>query len=100
MTATYRGAGINGYIYQLLRHLPDADATMDYVAYLYDRSFEAGAGLTVQASAWDTRFPAGAPHRLGANTSGRGVARGPTCCTDWRMLNAIGGCLSHRCFRT
>ena len=42
LTATYRGAGINGYIYQLLRHLPDADATMDYVAYLYDRSFEPG----------------------------------------------------------
>ena len=57
LTATYRGAGINGYIYQLLRHLPDADATMDYVAYLYDRSFEAGAGLTVEASRWDTRSP-------------------------------------------
>ena len=57
LTATYRGAGINGYIYQLLRHLPDADATMDYVAYLYDRSFNAGAGLTVEASRWDTRSP-------------------------------------------
>ena len=57
LTASYRGAGINGYIYQLLRHLPDADATLDYVAYLYDRSFDPGAGLTVQASRWDTRSP-------------------------------------------
>jgi glycosyltransferase involved in cell wall biosynthesis len=57
LTANYRGAGINGYIYQLLRHLPGADAAMDYVAYLYDRSFQPGAGLTVQASRWDTRSP-------------------------------------------
>jgi glycosyltransferase involved in cell wall biosynthesis len=57
LTATYRGAGINGYIYQLLRHLPAADVTLDYVAYLYDRSFDPGAGLTVQASSWDTRAP-------------------------------------------
>jgi glycosyltransferase involved in cell wall biosynthesis len=57
LTATYRGAGINGYIYQLLRHLPDADATMDYVAYLYDRNFRPEAGLTVEAARWDTRSP-------------------------------------------
>jgi glycosyltransferase involved in cell wall biosynthesis len=57
LTANYRGAGINGYIYQLLRHLPAADAAMDYVAYLYDRGFQPGAGLTVQASRWDTRSP-------------------------------------------
>jgi glycosyltransferase involved in cell wall biosynthesis len=57
LTATYRGAGINGYIYHLLRHLPDADAAIDYVAYLYDRSFVPGAGLTVERSSWDTRSP-------------------------------------------
>ena len=58
LTATYRGAGINGYIYQLPAPLArHGHATMDYVAYLYDRSFEAGAGLTVEASRWDTRSP-------------------------------------------
>ena len=75
LTATYRGAGINGYICQLLRHLPDADAMMDYVAYLYDRSFEAGAGLTVEASRWDTRSP--------QRTSGIASRRSTTAWRRW-----------------
>jgi glycosyltransferase involved in cell wall biosynthesis len=57
LTATYRGAGINGYIYQLLRHLPAADASLHYVAYLYDPGFAPVAGLEVQRSRWDTRSP-------------------------------------------
>lgn len=57
LTATYRGAGINGYIDQLLRHLPAAEAALHYVAYLYDRGFAPVAGLEVQQSRWDTRSP-------------------------------------------
>ena len=80
LTATYRGAGINGYIYQLLRHLPDADATLAYTAYLYDRGFEPGAGLTVQRSNWDTRGPwrriAWEQTRLAAATHGLDLLHG------------------------
>lgn len=57
LTATYRGAGINGYIYQLLRHLPAADASLCYVAYLHDPGFVPVAGLEVQWSRWDTCSP-------------------------------------------
>ena len=57
LTATYRGAGINGYIYQLLRHLPAADAALHYVAYLHDPGFEPSIGLEVRRSRWDTRSP-------------------------------------------
>ncbi len=60
LTQTYRGAGINGYIYQLLRRLPEMDAgalPLCYRAFLHDRAFEAPAGLDVQYSRWDTRRP-------------------------------------------
>lgn len=57
---TYRSAGINGYIYQLLRHLPaltGAAPALDYIAYLHDPAFTPAAGLTVARSRWDTRSP-------------------------------------------
>ena len=60
LTQTYRGAGINGYIYQLLRRLPETDAgalPLCYRAFLHDRAFEAPTGLAVQYSRWDTRRP-------------------------------------------
>ena len=60
LTQTYRGAGINGYIYQLLRRLPETDEgalPLCYRAFLHDRAFEAPAGLDVQTSRWDTRRP-------------------------------------------
>jgi glycosyltransferase involved in cell wall biosynthesis len=57
LTQTYRGAGINGYIYQLLRHLPAADGGFAYAAYLHDPRFEPPAGLMVRRSRWDTRSP-------------------------------------------
>ncbi len=57
LTQTYRGAGINGYINQLLRHLPAADGGFAYAAYLHDPRFEAPEGLTVRRSHWDTRSP-------------------------------------------
>ena len=70
LTSTYRGAGINGYIHQLLRHLPSAaGGTLECVAYLHDARFldqmlarpatgtSVGLGLTVSRSGWDTSGP-------------------------------------------
>jgi glycosyltransferase involved in cell wall biosynthesis len=65
LTQNYRGAGINGHIYQLLSHLPATGAPFDYIAYLYDRAFHPPVGLpadaagrmTVRRSHWDTRNP-------------------------------------------
>ena len=64
LTETYRGAGINGYIYQLLNHLPvaesamsDAGVRLEYVAYLHDRRFQPPPSLRVDRSSWDTRSP-------------------------------------------
>jgi glycosyltransferase involved in cell wall biosynthesis len=57
----YRGAGINGYIYQLLRHLPavggDETPLLQYSAYLHDARFAAPPGLSVSRSRWDTSGP-------------------------------------------
>lgn len=62
LTPTYRGAGINGYIYQLLRRLPETGHLVPrqplcYRAFLYDSDFKAPAGLSVQRARWDTRAP-------------------------------------------
>ena len=57
----YRGAGIYGYIYQLLRHLPavgeDETPLLQYRAYLHDARFEPAPGLSVSRSHWDTGGP-------------------------------------------
>jgi hypothetical protein len=64
LTRTYRGAGINGYIYQLLRRLPAVEASragkaerLAYTAFLHDPTFISPPGLAVQQSTWDTRCP-------------------------------------------
>ncbi len=64
LTETYRGAGINGYIVQLLNHLPVAESAMpdggvrlEYIAYLHDRRFQSPPSLRVDRSSWDTRSP-------------------------------------------
>ncbi len=59
---TYRGAGINGYIYHLLRHLPRREPTVaglpvEFVAFLYDARFVASQGLAVERSCWNTTGP-------------------------------------------
>ena len=62
LTQTYRGAGINGYIYQLLRHLPSPAVDsgpepqdLAFTAFLHDPGFAALSGLAVSRSRWDTR---------------------------------------------
>jgi glycosyltransferase involved in cell wall biosynthesis len=57
LSQTYRGAGINGYIFHLLHHLPAAGSGFRYTAYLYDSAFPAPAGLAICRSHWDTRSP-------------------------------------------
>lgn len=59
LTQTYRGAGINGYIYHLLRHLPEVgeDGSLTYTAFMFEPAFIPPAGLQVQRSRWDTRSP-------------------------------------------
>lgn len=58
LTQTYRGAGINGYIYHLLQRLPAASGEdLRYTAYLHDPAFVAPDGLAVSRSRWDTRPP-------------------------------------------
>lgn len=58
---SYRGAGINGYIQQLLRHLPESEpeaaSPLDYVAYLSERRFVPPPGLTVVRARWRTEKP-------------------------------------------
>jgi glycosyltransferase involved in cell wall biosynthesis len=57
LSSTYRSAGINGYIQQLLKHLPGAAGGLCCTAYCYDPAFQQPDGLTVQRSHWDTRRP-------------------------------------------
>jgi len=57
LTQTYRGAGINGYIYQLLEHLPAADAALHYTAYLHSAAFSPPPRMAVCRSRWNTRSP-------------------------------------------
>jgi glycosyltransferase involved in cell wall biosynthesis len=64
LTRSYRGAGINGYIYQLLRHLPGAaddgqpaPGELTFTAFLHDPAFAAPPGLAVARSKWNTRSP-------------------------------------------
>ena len=45
LARSYRGAGINGYIIQLLRHLPKADPRLVYTAYYYDPAYNSIADL-------------------------------------------------------
>lgn len=60
LTQTYRAAGINGYIYELLNRLPalaQAEPKLELVAYLHDAAFRAPPGLKVARSRWDTTNP-------------------------------------------
>jgi glycosyltransferase involved in cell wall biosynthesis len=60
LAQTYRGAGINGYIYQLLQHLPALDkgvSAFDYVAFLHDTEFMPPPALALARSHVDTKRP-------------------------------------------
>jgi glycosyltransferase involved in cell wall biosynthesis len=60
LTQSYRAAGINGYIYELLNRLPahaPGEPPLDFIAYLREPAFRAPAGLRVERSRWDTANP-------------------------------------------
>ncbi len=56
LTETYRGAGINSYIYNLLTHLPRVDGDNRYTAFIGDGRFT-GSDLTLKLSRLPTSRP-------------------------------------------
>ena len=54
---TYRSAGINSYIQNLLRHLPEVDPHIDYTVFLSERRYPGGAGLDLAFSRLPTQRP-------------------------------------------
>jgi glycosyltransferase involved in cell wall biosynthesis len=54
---TYRGAGINRYIYNLLLNLALADQEYQYTVFLGDRRFPPNPGLTLRTSWLPTTHP-------------------------------------------
>lgn len=53
----YRSAGINWYIYNLLKHLPEADEGIRYTVFLGEREYSGEAGLWLQFSRLPTHRP-------------------------------------------
>ena len=54
---SYRSAGINWYIYNLLQHLPDADPGVDYTVFLRELSYPGKATLDLQRARLPTHRP-------------------------------------------
>jgi len=57
LSPTYRSAGISSYMDNLLRHLPAADAGMDYEVFTHERAWPAPAGMRVRYTRWPTHHP-------------------------------------------
>jgi len=57
LTETYRGAGINGHIYNLLQKLPTAAPDLHFTAFLHERRFMLPSGLRAQYTRWPTDRP-------------------------------------------
>jgi glycosyltransferase involved in cell wall biosynthesis len=57
LAETYRSAGINWYIQNLLRYLPEVDPQIDYTVFLGERRYSGVAGLDLQVSRLPTRRP-------------------------------------------
>ncbi|MCB0083596.1 MAG: hypothetical protein KDE47_21800, partial [Caldilineaceae bacterium] len=56
---SYRSAGISWYIYNLLNHLPLVQSQFQYTAYLHERGFSPGNGLTIRRNTfplWQPTF--------------------------------------------
>jgi glycosyltransferase involved in cell wall biosynthesis len=58
LSADYRGAGANGYIYHLLCHLDRTDGGYRYTAFLGDRRFTAGGRIAPYFTRWPAYGPA------------------------------------------
>ena len=57
LAKSYRSAGINWYIYNLLRHLPQAAPEMEYTVFLNERRYTGAPGIRLNVS----RLPTGRP---------------------------------------
>ncbi|MGQ9667756.1 MAG: glycosyltransferase family 4 protein, partial [Anaerolineae bacterium] len=57
LSPTYRSAGISSYMDNLLRHLPAADASMDYMVFTHERAWRAPAGMWARYTRWPTHHP-------------------------------------------
>jgi glycosyltransferase involved in cell wall biosynthesis len=53
----YRSAGINWYIYNLLKYLPEADERIRYTVFLSEREYAGASGLRLQLSRLPTHRP-------------------------------------------
>jgi len=56
--ADYRGAGANGYIYHLLRHLDGLGGRYRYTAFLSDRRFRTSGRMALYFARWPAHGPA------------------------------------------
>jgi glycosyltransferase involved in cell wall biosynthesis len=54
---SYRSAGINWYIHNLLRHLPEVDPSITYSIFLSDRRYAGGPGMELYVSRLPTQRP-------------------------------------------
>jgi len=57
LAQSYRSAGINWYIYNLLHHLPEVDSQIGYTVFLSERRFGGAPGLRLQVSRLPTHRP-------------------------------------------
>jgi glycosyltransferase involved in cell wall biosynthesis len=57
LAGSYRSAGINWYIYNLLRHLPEASSEIAYTVFLNDRRYSGVPGLQLRRSHLPTHRP-------------------------------------------
>ena len=58
LAESYRSAGINWYIHNLLRHLPEASPEIAYTIFLSDRHYSGVPGLQLRRSRLPTHRPA------------------------------------------
>ena len=59
LAADYRSAGISGYIYNLLRRLPEAGAGYRFTAFAGEERWQPPAGMELARTRWPIQRPAG-----------------------------------------
>jgi glycosyltransferase involved in cell wall biosynthesis len=57
LAESYRSAGINWYIYNLLHHLPEVASDIEYTVFLSERRYTAAPGIHLQVSKLPTSRP-------------------------------------------
>ncbi len=57
LAESYRSAGINWYIYNLLQHLPEVASDIEYTVFMSERQYTAAPGIRLQVSQLPTCRP-------------------------------------------